>query len=117
MEEFKRREVYFRFDVWVNKTLNIRGIDVYYDDYSKPKPDFGIGVWAVHGDVPDLMERYFPWLDYGYFEDVEDIAGEIESHVIYVELNKYALAYLELERFFADGPDDTDSEPTEDPDF
>lgn len=34
--------------------------------------------------------------------------------MLYVELNRYALAYLELERFFADGPVDTDSEPAED---
>lgn len=77
MEQFKGRDVYFRFDVWVNKTLNIRGIDVFYDDLSKAEPDFGIGVWAVHGDVHDLMERYFPWLDYWHADDVEDIAGEI----------------------------------------
>jgi hypothetical protein len=114
MEQFKGREVYFRFDVWVNKTLNIRGISVYYDDPCKTEPDLGIDVWAVHGDVPDLMERYFPWLDYWYSDDVEEIAGEIESHVLCVELNKYALAYLELERFFADGPEDENSEPAED---
>jgi hypothetical protein len=108
MEEFKDRDVYFRFDVWVNKTLNIRGIDVYFDDYGKREPDRGFDVWAARGDVHDIMRFYFPWLKYEYAEGIEDHSGEIESHVFYVEMNQYAVAYLELERFFADGPVETD---------
>ena len=97
--------VFFKIDVLVNKHLNIRGIDVYYDDPHKGEPDKGITVWAVFGDIDTIMCKFFPWLEYDEWE-VDDIAGEIESHLLSVELNRYARMYLELEEFFKREPEE-----------
>lgn len=105
MKKYQNLEVFFKIDVWVNKHLNIRGIDIYYDDPTKDEPDDAITVWAVLGDIHEIMGRFFPWLEYDE-EEVDDIAGEIESHLLSVGLNKYAKMYLKLEEFFKHEPEE-----------
>jgi hypothetical protein len=101
MLDFRDRNVYFRFDVWCNKTLSIRGIDVYFDEPDKDKPDLDIHVWAAMHTVHEVMAHFFPWIDYEY-EDYQPDAGggEIESHLFSVKLTEAALAFLQLEEFY-----------------
>jgi hypothetical protein len=114
MKKYRDIDVFFKIDVWVNKHVNIRGIDIYYDDPYKKDPDDGITVWAVFGDIDEIMHKFFPWLEYDE-QEVDDIAGEIESHLLSVWLNQYAKMYLELEEFFKREPEGefetSDAEP------
>jgi hypothetical protein len=115
MLDFKDKAVYFRFDVWVNKILSIRGIDVYLDDPGKDTPDLNIPYWAAMHSVHEVMAHYFPWADYEY-EDYEPDAGggEIESHLFSVQLNDAALDFLQLEEFFDEATPIKDISPFDD---
>ena len=64
MEEWEEKDVYFLIDDWVNKSLNIRGIGVCYDD-PKSDADLGFNIWAATS-VHEVMDFYFPWLAYEY---------------------------------------------------
>jgi hypothetical protein len=111
MEEWEEKDVYFLIDDWVNKSLNIRGIAVCYDDPNSDA-DFEFNIWAARTSVHEVMDFYFPWLDYEYAEPIDDWCGEVERHILNVRLNEHAKKYLELERFFENGPDDkSDPEP------
>ena len=105
MERFAQRQVYISWDVWVNKTLSIRGGEIRFDDPEKAEPDETIDIAAAYYTVHDLMARYYPWLDYDYYEfkDADEGAGEIEVHNFEVRLNDLAKAFLKLEEFYEEG--------------
>jgi hypothetical protein len=104
MNLFQEKEaVYFVFDKWVNKSLSIRGIQVYYDDYTKDKADLDFPYWAAFYTIYEFMESRFPWLEYEYADDPEDHYGEIETHVLSVFLSDIAKKFLEVEEFFKTG--------------
>jgi len=107
MERFANEEIYFRFDVWVNKTLKIRELMIYFDDPDKSQADEVIDIWAVGHDVWEVMNHFYPWLDYEVheFTDAMEGSGEVESHVFSVRLNDAARAFLTLEAFYEDDSD------------
>ena len=43
MMRYYEKTVFFSLDVWVNKSLNIQGIKVFFDDYEKAAPDGTVG--------------------------------------------------------------------------
>ncbi|MBC9207112.1 DUF4365 domain-containing protein [Roseomonas aerophila] len=114
MEKYRDKEVFFKFDFWVNKTLGLRKIDVYYGTYEKSEPDSQIGVWGTTHEPHDVMNHFFPWLTYRYAELIpaEEQSNEVETHIVQVELNEAAEQFLALEAFFED-PDDP--KPPEEP--
>jgi hypothetical protein len=103
MQRIEGKDCFFRFDRWVNKSLSVRGIDVFFDDYEKDESDFDIPIWAAYHTVFEVMAHFFPWLSYEYeeFVDADEGAGEIESHIFRVELNEAAKQFLALEKYFA----------------
>ena len=46
------------------------------------------------------MRSRFPWLEYEYADDPEDHSGEVETHVLSVNLSDMATKFLEVEEFF-----------------
>ncbi len=109
----RERAVFFVFDRWINKSLSIRGIQVYYDDYLKDAADLdfpywaaGYSIypyWAAGYSIYEFMKDRFPWLEYEYADDIEEHAGEIETHVLSVNLTGIARKFLEVEEFFKTG--------------
>ena len=97
----------FVFDEWINKSLNIRGIKVYHQEYDSDgylgEPDFVIDLWAAHSSPNNVMREAFPWLDYDYAGPIREHSGEIASHVFDVRLTAEAHYFLDLERFYRDG--------------
>lgn len=105
MKEFQDRDAFVTIDKWVNKSLRYRGIEVRFDDPHKELPDHEIPIMATwHYEIPDLMLHFLPWLEYDYYEEPEDVAGEVEGHLMSVWLSKPAKAFLELEAFFENPP-------------
>jgi hypothetical protein len=104
MRVFQEKEaIFFVFDRWVNKSLSIRGINVYYDDYSKKGSDLDFPYWAAGYSIYEFMRSRFPWLEYEYADDPEDHSGEVETHVLSVNLSDMATKFLEVEEFFKTG--------------
>lgn len=102
MGRYKDKDVFFTFDVWVNKSLSIRGMEVRFDDPEKNEADEVVDVWVAYYTVHDMMARYYPWLDYSYhdFIHADEGCGEIETHIFEVRLNEAAKAFLFLEAFY-----------------
>jgi hypothetical protein len=108
----EHEEVYLRMDRWVNKSLSIRGVQVYFDEKDKSEPDMELGYWAAGYSNHECMQRWFPWLDYEYAEPIENHAGEVDSYVYLVSLNQHAKAFMALEEFFQTGePAQEEPEP------
>jgi hypothetical protein len=103
MQRFAGREVFFKVNEWVNKTLNMRDVDVYFDDHTKATPDQTFRFWTPARSVESYMARYFPWLDFEYADETEEIAGEVEVHTISVQLNAIAESFMTLEEYYANG--------------
>jgi Domain of unknown function (DUF4365) len=103
--------VYFEVNDWVNKSLNIRDIGVFFDEPEKDIPDFMIRLWAPSTSLSEFMQRYFPWLDYEYMEIIESLDGEVEVHSIHVWVNELGKQYIGVEDYFTDGPSDRDEPP------
>ena len=114
MKRYRGRKVFFRFDFWVNKTLSLRKVDIYFDTYDKPAPDERRRIWSTNCDVHGVMSHFFPWLAYKYTEIIweEEQLGEIASEILRVKLTKEARRFLALETFFEDP---NDPEPPEKP--
>lgn len=105
MKEFEDRDAFVTIDAWVNKSLRYREIEVRFDDPDKEQPDFEIPIMATwHYGIGDLMRHFLPWLEYEDHEEPEDSSGEIERHVMAVQLSKAARMFLELEAFFENPP-------------
>jgi hypothetical protein len=101
MQEFDGRDAYVTIDKWVNKSLQYREIRIYFDDPDKKSPDFEIPIMATSNyDIHDIVQHFLPWLEYEYMEEPDDSSGEIEGHVLNVQLSKVAKGFLEVERFF-----------------
>lgn len=110
IEQFAAKdEIYFQINDWVNKTLNIRDVAVFFDEEGKYKPDQMISLWAPARGYADFMTRYFPWLDFEHIETEETLGFEVEVHTLYVSVNDLGKAYLAVEEYFTHGS----LEPTE----
>ena len=105
MENFKGRGAFVAIDIWVNKSLSFREIEVRFDDPDKQSADYTIPIMATWDyEIRDVMQHFLPWLDYEDYEEPELIAEEVERHVMAVSLSKPATAFLELEAFFNSWP-------------
>jgi len=105
MKNFKGRAAFLAIDIWVNKSLSFREIEVRFDDPDKHSADYTIPIRATWDDeIRDVMQHFLPWLDYEHYEEPELIAEEMERHVMAVSLSKSATAFLELEDFFNSWP-------------
>jgi hypothetical protein len=104
MEQIRNRTTYIEIDVWVNKSLSIREIEIKFDQ-PKKDPDLAIDLWIpFQYDPNEVMEQFFPWLDYDYAREIEEFSGEIENHFFEVWLTDAAEKYLDVESYFRDGP-------------
>jgi hypothetical protein len=105
MKTFKGRAAFVAIDIWVNKSLSFREIEVRFDDPDKHSVDYTIPIRATWDyEIRDVMQHFLPWLDYEHYEEPELIAEEMERHVMAVSLSKPATAFLELENFFNSWP-------------
>lgn len=105
MKKFQDRDGFVTIEKWVNKSLQYREIEIRFDNPDKDLPDYEIPIMATwHYEVPELMQHFFPWLDYTYHEEPEFYELEVEEHVMEVWLSKYARAFLELEAYFDSPP-------------
>jgi Domain of unknown function (DUF4365) len=103
MKLFSGREVYFQVNEWVNKSLNMRDVGVYFDDPYKDTPDHMFRFWTPAPSLESYMARFFPWLDFDYVEDSEEIGGEVVVHTLSVRLNNIAQSFMTLEEYYAHG--------------
>jgi hypothetical protein len=103
-------EVYLTADEWVNKSLNFRGAEIFFED-----PEFGQSTYKFDFYYPgrgitSLMDFLFPWLDYEYDRPPDDPNPEIRVHTFAVTVNDLGKAFLKLEDFYRNG-----SEPRNEP--
>ena len=104
MREFEEHEAFIAINVWINKSWAIREIAIRFDDDQKEEPDYVISVVVTWGyGVPDVMEHFFPWLEYEYPDEPEEIGGEIEEHRLSVRLTDVAKGFLLAEDYFEIG--------------
>ncbi len=104
MEKFENREAYIGIDKWVNKHLQYREIKIYFDE---PDGDVAYEIPIMvtwNYEVRDVLRHFLPWLDYEYYEAPDDSSGEIEGHLLSVQLSDAAKGYLTAERFFENPP-------------
>jgi len=113
----ERDEIYFKINDWVNKTLNIRDVEVCFDDEVTDEPGFVIPIKAPTRSYADFMDDYFPWLDFDHLETEETISAEVEVHTLQVWVNDLGKSYMAIEDYFANGkpardePDDAEEGP------
>jgi Domain of unknown function (DUF4365) len=119
MREFaSKKEVYFEIDEWVNKSLGMRDVHVYFDDIDKMEygkdPDHVIGAWYPTHSIGEYMAEVWPWLSYDYVADEPERSGyeEVEAHKVKVQLNDIGKAFLTLEEYYANGAEVIEPEPT-----
>lgn len=112
-------DIYLSVSIWINKSLGFRGAEIYFDDYQKKIADLVVDTWAPTHNVEFIARKIFPWAKFEYVEPVSESSGEVETHVLQLELNDYAIQFLQLERFY-DGaapppsfPDRMEDEDTE----
>jgi hypothetical protein len=102
-------EVYFSIDEWVNKSLGMRDVSVYFnsDNIDDGEPDHVIGAWYPTHSISEYMANVWPWLSYEYIDDMPERSGyeEVEAHKINVVLNDLGKAFLTLEDYYANGAD------------
>jgi hypothetical protein len=109
-----QKYVYFEVEDWVNKTLNVRGIKVFFDDYKKDEADWDIPIGAPTRGLDDLIYRYFPWLDYEHIETRDTASAEIEVHILRVRMSELGKSYPMVEDYFANGrPEPDEPEPSQ----
>ncbi len=104
MRRLKDRDVYLEVNEWVNKSLNIRDVGVFFDEAEKDKPDFMIRIWVPARNVSDFMQRHFPWLDCEYLEVIDGLDGEVEVHSLRVWVNELGKQYIAVEDYCVNGP-------------
>jgi hypothetical protein len=110
--------VFFEVEDWVNKSLNIRSVKVFIDNYEKDEPDWDVQVmYPTHG-LDDLIYTHYPWLDYDLVETQQTASSEIEVHILQVRLSDLGKSYLMVEDYYLNGrpcpePDEREPVPEE----
>jgi hypothetical protein len=105
IREFEsKEEIYLRIEHWVNKSLAIRGVRIFFDDIEKGEPDHDFSIFIPTHNIPLFMSELWPWLSYEYVKE-PDLSGfeEMVYHDFRVELNYIGKAFLLLERYYAEG--------------
>lgn len=85
----------------MNKGLGFRGAKVFFEDYKKELPDLIIDAVAPIHNVAFVAGKIFPWAEFEYVEPISNGSGEVERHILRLELNTYGKQFLILERFYA----------------
>jgi hypothetical protein len=106
-------DVFFEVEDWVNKTLNVRGIKVFFDDYEKDEADWDIDVATPTRGLDDLIYRHYPWLDYEHVETRDTATEEVAVHILRVWMSDLGKSYLTVEDYFANGRDRPDRDDEE----
>jgi hypothetical protein len=111
------KDIYLSITIWINKTLGFRGAEIFFDDHNKQAADLFVNIFAPVHDVEFIAKKIFPWAKFEYVEPISESAGEVETHILQLELNDYAIQFLQLERFY-DGaaPPPAFPDPTPDED-
>lgn len=89
-----------------HKGLSMRGAWLRFDDPHKMDADIVVERWHPERGIHNYMARMFPWLDYSHIQPLVDSLGmaEGEEHKLKVELNQIGRAFIDLERFYTEGP-------------
>lgn len=113
-----KEEVYFEVNEWVNKTLNMRDIGVYFDEIGgNREPEFMIRVWTPARGISEFVNDHYPWLDHELIETNEALGGEVEVHTLHVWVNELGKQYIALEEFYANGLPERDEHEALDDDI
>lgn len=102
--------VFLIVDEWVNKTLNFREAKMCFGD-PDADPEYEFITWLPKSNLNEVMALYFPWLDYQYEREIDDASGEIEGHILTVELNNLGKAILDVEAYYEEGAEVGDLDP------
>jgi len=94
------KDIYLSISIWVNKSLSFRGAEIFFDEYDKEAPDLVVNTFAPVHDVKVIARKIFPWAKFEYVEPISDATGEVETHILRLELNDYGTQFLKLERFY-----------------
>ena len=93
----------FVWDEWVNKGLTWRNLRIHIGGDRSAAADLVIDYHLTATGLPEIMAKLFPWCTYSYAADVENVMGEVNVHVLKIELRPEAIAYLRVEQFFEAG--------------
>lgn len=100
----EQEAAYVRLQEWVNKSLNFRGADLYFDDPDVSAPVYEFDFYYPAHSVSEVMTKLFPWLAFRYCCPPEEGGGgEIMIHTFEVELNELARAFLLIEDYYHNG--------------
>ncbi|MBG0808099.1 DUF4365 domain-containing protein [Methylosinus sp. H3A] len=115
MERFKDETVTMIWEDWINKGLGLRNPTFKFPNGETMRFES----WYPTHDVFEAMSCIYPWLQYEYAEEISEESGEVEFHVLDVELRPAAKGFLEAEAFFREGINESPPEPLgrEDDDF
>lgn len=102
--------VFLTLTEWVNKSLNFRESKLTYGD-PDAEASYEFDTWLPMSTPNEVMNRYFPWLDYEYAREIENFSLEVEEHVFEVQINSLGRAFLEVEEYFENGQDLQEIEP------
>lgn len=95
-------DVFFIWEVWLNDQIPVRSLKIFIDDI-RPKPDLEIDFEIYSDDIQLIMRRLYPWATYTYDQPIEMADDHVALHILKVKPRPAALAFLEAERFFAEG--------------
>ncbi|MGO4642478.1 DUF4365 domain-containing protein [Mesorhizobium sp. 2RAF45] len=98
---------FLTIEEWINKSLNIRGAEISFDD-PYAEAEYRIPFYMARASIEDALDFIFPWGDVSYSDAVENVAGEIDLHKFEMTVNELGKAFLLLEDFYRDGPQSRD---------
>ncbi|WP_438752208.1 DUF4365 domain-containing protein [Pararhizobium sp. O133] len=98
MCDIAENTVFFKWEEWINKHVNFRRLDIYFDDHHGEPYDTAEFRYRSP-DIYEAMNDIFPWAMFTMISQ-EDKCGEIIEHLMEVSLRPEAKAYLESEQFF-----------------
>lgn len=97
--------IYLAVDEWVNKSLNFRRSSFIYSDDVTAPAETALSTYYPARGIEVFMANVFPWLSWKYeaYESDAGGSGEIDEHVLIVELNELGRAVLAVESYFQSG--------------
>ncbi|EJC75112.1 hypothetical protein Rleg10DRAFT_3677 [Rhizobium leguminosarum bv. trifolii WSM2012] len=102
MNEMRDQTTFFVWDEWGDTTAIFCNLRIYFGE-GKEEPDVWIDYRLRARGLHEIMTKLFPWATYSYAEPISEYSGEIAVHILEVELQPEACAYLESESFLEAG--------------